>query len=184
MAQARPFKSQRIIFFLYYGFTAGPGEIRLTLNVIANGSATSIELFGSEAEKLRFENGATAFSLTSSGHNEQEVAKLLLDRRQPVVMRIINSYPKDVRAYRLRFEGPVELAQDSSGAAAKVAEALSPLFADRDQPEPLKSKELSGRGSDKDLYYTFTAGPGEVKVALTVEGNGAGLGVELFDKEA
>lgn len=169
---------------LYYGFTAGPGEIKLTLNVIASGSATSVELFDSEAERLRFVDNSTTFSVSSSGHNEQGKTRLVLDRRQPVVMRISNSYPKDVRAYRLRFEGPVEPGQDSSGEAAKVAEALAPVFADRDQPQPLRTKELTGRGSEKDLYYAFTAGPGVVRVTLSVEGNGSGIGLELFDREA
>lgn len=169
---------------VYYGFTAGPGEIKLTLNVIANGSATSVELFDPEAGQLRFADNSTTFSVSSSGHHEQGSARLVLDRRQPVVMRIINSYPKDVRAYRLRFEGPVELAQGSAGEDAKVAAALAPVFADRDQPQPLKTKELTGRGSEKDLYYAFTAGPGLVQVTLNVEGNGSGIDLEIFDSEA
>ena len=169
---------------VYYGFTAGPGEIKVTLNVIASGSATSIELFDAESERLQFADSSNTFSVSSSGHNEQDSNRLVLDRRQPVVMRIINSYPKDLRAYRLRFEGPVEVVQDSSGDAAKVAEALAPVFADRDQPQPLKTRELTGRGSEQDLYYTFSAGPGVVKVLLSVEGNGSGISLEVFDQAA
>ncbi len=169
---------------VYYGFTAGPGEIKLTLNVIAGGSATSVEFFGTESERLQFADNSAIFSVSSSGHNEQGSNRLVLDRRQPVVMRLSNSYPKDLRAYRLRFEGPVEVAQDSSGDAAKVAQALAPVFADRDQPQPLKTKELTGRGSENDLYYTFSAGPGVVKVLLNVEGNGSGISLEVFDQAA
>ena len=169
---------------VYYGFTAGPGEIKLTLNVIAGGSATSVEFFGTESERLQFADNSAIFSVSSSGHNEQDSNRLVLDRRQPVVLRLSNSYPKDLRAYRLRFEGPVEVAQDPSGDAAKVAEALAPVFADRDQPQPLKTKELTGRGSENDLYYTFSAGPGVVKVLLNVEGNGSGISLEVFDQAA
>ncbi len=167
----------------YYTFTAGPGEIKLTLNVIANGSTITVDLFDDKAEEVKFSNGAGKFSLASTGHNEQGREKLVLGQPQKLLLRIVNSYPKDLRAYRLRIEGPVQLAAADAASAAASA-ALSPMFADRDKPELLRSKEVTGRNVAKDTYYAFTAGPGTLKLILAIEGDGATLTADLFDSEA
>jgi hypothetical protein len=62
-----------------------------------------------------------------------------------------------------------------------VSQALAKYFADRDNPTRLTKNEVSGRGSEKDLYYSFQAGPGSFKVKLEVEGNGGSVSIELFD---
>jgi hypothetical protein len=157
----------------------------MMLNVIASGGTVTVELFDTEANRLRFEGNAVNFSVGSSGHNEQGNTRLFFDQKQSVLMRITNNYPNDTKAYRLRFDGPVELSRPgSAGAAPQVPESFAALFADRDQPARLTAKEVSGRGSSKDLYYAFTAEPGELKFTLNVLGNGSTVTVELFDGEA
>src|SRR4030095_3523659 len=55
---------------------------------------------------------------------------------------------------------------------------LFPMFAaaqsrDKDKPTQIPSTELSGASAKQDgreLYYSFTAGPGELVVTLDVEG--------------
>lgn len=49
---------------------------------------------------------------------------------------------------------------------------LSPAQSgDADNPTPLSSKELKGSlgGADKELYYSFTAGPGKVTVTVDIK---------------
>lgn len=169
----------------YYVFTAGPGEVGFTQNVVADGAGVTIELFDDNAEEVRFSDGATKFSVSSSKHNEQHRAALVLDRTQKLLLRLTTPYPKSIQAYRLKFTGPIQLAQaDSSDTGTAVAQALNPLFADRDNPLRLPAKELSGRTIEKDTYYAFTAGPGELTFALSVEAAGTGITLELFDEGA
>lgn len=167
---------------LYYRFTAGPGELKLTLNVIGTGGSIGIEFFNANAKPLRFENGQN-FSVTGDGHDEQAATAVLLEKRQPVLMRITNAYPNETRAFRLRFEGPVESAAARNSEVDPVSAALEKQFTDRDNPTELTSNELSGRGSAKDLYYSFTGGPGEVNLSLEVAGAGSMVTVEMFDKD-
>jgi serine/threonine protein kinase len=169
----------------YYTFSAGPGETRLTLNVIGKGVTITVDLFNDESEHLRFRSGAQKLVVSSIDLNEQASAQLFLDRQQRVLLRIQNNYPQSLQAYRLKFEGPIQFAQaDETNSAAGVAEALKPLFSERDNPEPLRSREISGRALGNEKYYTVTAGPGIVRLTLEVEANGSTMGVEIFDSDA
>jgi hypothetical protein len=167
---------------LYYRFNAGPGELKLTANVVSNGGTVAVELFDSDAKELRFENTQN-LSVTSSAHNEQESATVLLNKKQPLLMRITNTYPNETRAFRLGLDGPLEVDTGSSAPDA-VSEALAKYFADRDNPTALTTNEFSGRASAKDLYYSFTAGPGEVKLSLEVTASASTVTVEMFDANA
>lgn len=167
---------------LYYRFNAGPGELKITLNVVSDGGAVSAELFDADSKDIRFESGGN-FAVTSNSHNEQEAALVLLDRKQSVLMRLTNTLPNETRAFRLRFEGPMETEAEKSEPDA-VSTALSKYFTDRDNPTPLTTNEVAGRGSARDLYYSFSAGPGEVTLRLEVTADGAIVTVEMFDADA
>jgi serine/threonine protein kinase len=169
----------------YYAFSTGPGEIKLTLNVIGKGVTIAVDLFNDENEHLRFSSGSQRLTVASTDLNEQGGAQLLLDRQQRVLLRIQNNYPQSLQAYRLKFEGPIQFAQaDGNNPAAAVADALKPIFAERDNPEPLRSKEISDRIVGKEKYYTVAAGPGIVHLTLEVEANGSTMGVEIFGSDA
>jgi len=167
---------------LYYRFNAGPGELKITLNVVSDGGAVSAELFDADSKEIRFEGGGN-FAVTSNSHNEQEAASVLLDRKQSVLMRLTNTLPNETRAFRLLFDGPIETEAEKSEPDA-VSTALSKYFGDRDNPTPLTTNEVAGRGSARDLYYSFSAGPGEIKMWLEVTADGAIVTVEMFDADA
>ncbi len=165
----------------YYALTAGPGEINLTLNVIGAGSTVEVEPFDEDAQPLQFSDSATRFSVASTELNEQGQAQLVLVRQQKIVLRIHTSYPQSLRAYRLKLAGALPAA---GNADAAQAEALAPLFAPRDTPDALTDNDINGRNPAKEAYYRLQAGPGALRLALEVEGNGATVTAELFDELA
>ena len=98
-------------------------------------------------------------------------------------MRLSSSYPDDLKAFRIAIRGPADLSDASvSTVPGLAAEATTAAFADRDAPPPFPFPAATGRGSPKDLYYTFEAGPGAVSVALTMTAGGATATVALFDE--
>jgi len=166
---------------LYYSFTAGPGELKVMLDTVGSGGTTQVEVFDQDAKKMRFD-AAEILSVAATGHDERDSANLLLDKQQPLLMRVTCNDPDGLRAFRLRIEGPAQnLAASASSSADPLRAALEKHFADRDNPVALTSNEISGRGSAKDLYYLFTAGPGKASVNVTISGGGSAINVELFD---
>jgi hypothetical protein len=170
----------------YYAFTAGPGELKLTLNVIGDGATISAEIFNDEAERVPFAGGGRRFMVSSSQqNNEEESAYLSLDRRQKFLLRIHNVAPEKTQAFRVRIGGPVQLAnRNEANSATQTAEGIKALFAPRDSPEALTSKEITDRAIGRESYFTFAAGPGAVRLNLEVEANGSTLRVELFDSQS
>jgi serine/threonine protein kinase len=167
----------------YYSFTAGPGELKLTLNVIGNGATVSNEIYNEDSDPIRFANGSTKFSVASNQQNNEEGRALLnLDNKQKILLRIDNTNPDKTEAYRLKVDGPVELGRRDRN-TSEAAVALKELFAPRDSPEALTSKEISDRALGRESYFTFTAGPGPLRLNLEIEGNGTTLKVELFDRQ-
>jgi serine/threonine protein kinase len=170
----------------YYAFTAGPGEIKLTLNVIGDDGTISAEIFNDEAERLPFAGGSKRLMVSSSQqNNEEESASLSLERPQRVLLRIYNATPQKIRAFRVQIDGRVQLVnRNKTSSATDVAEDVKALFAPRDSPEALTSKEISDRAIERESYFTFAAGPGTVRMNLEVEANGSTLKVELFDSQS
>jgi serine/threonine protein kinase len=170
----------------YYAFTAGPGEIKLTLNVIGAGAMISAEIFNDQAERVPFAGGSTRFMVSSNQqNNEEESAYLSLDRKRKFLLRINNMAPQKTQAFRVRIGGPVQLAnRKEANSAPEAPEEIKALFTPRDSPEALKSKEISDRAIGRERYYTFTAGPGTVRLNLEVEANGSTVKVELFDSQS
>src|SRR5262249_26306475 len=114
-----------------YSFTAGPGELKLTLNVIGNGSTVTVEALDPEQKELRFTGEGSGLSVSSTGSNEQEEARLILDREQRILLALKTSYPDSLEALRLRIEGPAKLPE------TKSSSPLNSLFSARDNPKPL-----------------------------------------------
>lgn len=170
----------------YYGFTAGPGEIKLTLNVIGDGATISAEIFNDEAESLPFAGGSKRFAVSASQQtNEEDSARLSVERQGKFLLRIYNAAPQKIQAFRVRIEGPVaSINRDESKSAPEAAEEIKALFTPRDSPEALTSKEISDRNVGRESYFTFTAGPGNLSLNLEVQGNGSTLRVELFDSKS
>jgi serine/threonine protein kinase len=169
----------------YYAFTAGPGDIKLTLNLIGDGATISAEIFKDETERVPFAGGSTRFMVSSSQqNNEEESAYLSLDRQKKLLLRIHNAAPQKTQAFRVRISGPVQLAnRNEVKSASEAAEEIKALFAPRDSPEALTSREISDRAIGRESYFTFAAGPGPVRLNLEVEEKGSTLKVELFDSQ-
>jgi serine/threonine protein kinase len=165
----------------YYAFTAGPGELNFALDVIGNGAGAEIEFFNSAARKLNYAAGPN-FSVFSAGQHEQAQSKLVLAAREKLLLRVHTTYPDSLQAYRLKLGGPIEAVD--SGSADPSGKALDPLFAMRDNPLPLNSRELASTGLDKDYYYLLRAGPGALSFELEVTADGSAFTVELFNAGA
>jgi hypothetical protein len=111
---------------LYYSFTAGPGEVKLGLEVTASGSTVTVELFDADGNKLLYDENKTSFAVNSSGVSIEEHAKWDLDREEQILMRISHSYPNSLKSFRLKLEGAVKLeeaAEPASSEAPKPAQA-------------------------------------------------------------
>lgn len=71
---------------------------------------------------------------------------------------------------------------------ASVSPALGQRSEDRDNPTPLKSKEVSDQldGSEDEYFYQFTAGPGKLTVTFEVKaaGTNAGAYLDLFNAKS
>lgn len=166
----------------YYSFRVQPGELKLTLDLIADGSTVSVQIFDSEDKLMNFADNNTKFSLASTNHNERKDIILRNSKKQSVLMRINHTYATSIKAYRLRLDGAVQIINPDPN-ANKAFESLAKLFNDRDKPVELKASEISGVGSEKDLYYTFSAGAGELKLNLSLMAEGGSVAIELFDKD-
>src|SRR5262245_2512687 len=139
----------------YYAFTSGPGELKLTLNLIGSGATVSVEFFNDRAELLKFGNSSDNFKVVSINLNEEGRAQLLLGRNQRLLMRILNTNPTNTQALRLKIDGPLQLAQaDEAGSSTGTNDALMRYFAARDNPEPLQSREISNRIPEKEKYFS------------------------------
>jgi hypothetical protein len=170
----------------YYSFTAGPGEVRLTLNVIGSGSTVFAEIYNDESELMRFASGSTRFTVSSNQQNNEEgSAQLVIDEQKKLLMRVYCANPQKTLAYRMRITGAVQLApRNAAGASAQAPDMVKALFAPRDSPIALISREISDRTLGKEDYFTFAAGPGPLRFYLEVEGGGVTLKVELFDSQS
>ncbi|MGH9843854.1 MAG: serine/threonine protein kinase [Blastocatellia bacterium] len=163
----------------FYAFTAGPGELKLTLNVIGKGSTVTIEVLDRQKKAMPFAGNRSDLSAGSTGSNEEAQARLVVDREKPLLLAVKTTYPDSLQAIRLRIEGPAKLND------APPSSPLNALFADRDHPKPLtQATVFGGQGAAADSYYAFTAGPGEIKFALDVIGGGSGAEVEVFNEQS
>lgn len=167
---------------LYYTFRLQPGTLTLALDLIGNGGSLSVEFFDDKDKLIRFEDNNTSVSIASANHHEKRTITLTNDRNQSVLMRVSQVYPENIKVYRIRLEGELQIIKPDPN-INKPFESLAKLFNDRDNPKPLEINEIVGSGSEKDLYYLFFANEGELKIAVDITAAGGTLNIELFDEE-
>ena len=100
--------SEEIEYF--FSFTAGPGEVTLTVDVKSSGgtTGTAFELLDSNANKVLICcEGAQAGSTDESG---REIASIKLDKRQTVILHL-TPFKYGTGTYRVRISGAAALAQ-------------------------------------------------------------------------
>ncbi|MBI4852068.1 MAG: serine/threonine protein kinase [Acidobacteria bacterium] len=166
---------------LYYTFRLEPGNLNLVLDLIANGSTLSVQFFDDKDELMKFDDNSTNFSITSNNHNERTAISLTNEHNQSVLMRISNVYPDSIMAYRIKLDGDLQIIKPDQN-ANKAFESLTKLFDARDNPTELTLSEITGSGNEKDLYYTFFANEGELKLNVELVASGGTLNIELFDE--
>lgn len=108
----------------YYTFTAGPGEITITVSVEAGRdgaisfNTVRFDLFDEDSRTI-----ASKSQSAGSGHTEDGVVRLKLARRQRLLLRISIpdlNYGMGTGKYRLRLGGSVELLPATSGSGVDV----------------------------------------------------------------
>ena len=98
----------------FYSFTAGPGEVTITVDVKSSGGTTGIafELLDRDASKVLICcEGAQADSTGGSG---REVVSIKLGKRQTVVLHL-TPFKYGTGTYRVRISGAVALAAPAQG---------------------------------------------------------------------
>jgi hypothetical protein len=94
----------------FYSFTAGPGEVTLTVDVKSSGgtTGTAFELLDANANKVLICcEGAQAGSTGESG---REVASITLGKRQTVILHL-TPFKYGNGTYRVRISGAAALAE-------------------------------------------------------------------------
>ena len=167
---------------LYYTFRLQPGDLDLTLDLIANGGTLSVQFFDDKDKLMKFSDSTSIFSLGSSNHHERKNIVLTNERNQSVLMRISHTYPDSIRAYRLKLDGAIQIIKPDPN-ANELFQSLTELFNDRDNPKPLTSSEIVGTGSEKDVYYTFSVDSGELSLKVDLIASGGTLNIEFFDED-
>ena len=92
----------------FYSFTAGPGEVTITVDVKSSGgtTGTAFELLDSDANKVLICcEGAQAGSTGESG---REVASIKLGKRQTVILHL-TPFKYGTGSYRVRISGAVDV---------------------------------------------------------------------------
>ena len=101
-------KGEEIEYF--YSFTAGAGEVTITVDVKSSGgtTGTAFELLDGDANKVLICcEGAQA---DSSGQSGREVVSIKLAKRQTVVLHL-TPFKYGTGTYRVRISGAVALAE-------------------------------------------------------------------------
>ncbi len=165
----------------YYEVLALAGELKLTLNVVANGATATLEILDKDLKPLP---SSTLSLSASSNQNEQKNTTVINSTKQKLILKLSNNYPKDLKAYRVQIDGNLELVASKEASDANKLSALAKEFEARDNPTPLSSNQLVNRGNNKDLYYSFEAESGEIKLVLNVIAGGSGVTINLFDENS
>jgi hypothetical protein len=112
---------------LYYAFTAGPGEVTLTFDVLKQQKPSfanaRLILFNTDAKVIRFLDNSEHLDLRSWLTDERVIRRVRFDRRQQVIMRITTT-GTDPGKFRLRLTGAVDLGQATSHASALPQETM------------------------------------------------------------
>jgi hypothetical protein len=96
----------------FYSFTAGPGEVTLTVDVKSSDgtTGTAFELLDADANKVLICcEGAQADSTGTSG---RDIKSIKLGKRQTVILHL-TPFKYGAGTYRVRISGAVALARDS-----------------------------------------------------------------------
>lgn len=156
----------------YYGFSGGPGTVKLTATAKNRPSgatnALTIGLYDARANRLCYETaGNTTTDKTFS-------VNCAIDKAQPLILRL--DLAEDTIDFTAAVEGPLTLAS-ADAAAQPVAPPAGACSSDIDAPTRLATNRLkdTGKGAAASHYCTFNAGPGEL--TLRIDGRNSSAAV-------
>jgi serine/threonine protein kinase len=193
----------------YYVLTAGPGELTIQLNVIGGAAMLGVDFekyidhdnlriirppfkLGDpvkiELKGLFYRDGYGSVSGQYGELNEEKTLHLDLKKQQKLLMYLGIGNPDSLQAYRVKVSGPIQWEQPPQPAISPDGnldnfDNLKSLFAPRDNPRPITSGMISGKDPEKESYYSFTAGPGKVRVTLGFEATSGELKTEFFSPD-
>ncbi len=151
----------------YYSFTAGPGEVVVTVDLKAKSGSTNadVEIFDGESSKIfYYYPGATST-------NERGVKKFTVTSKQQLLLRL--AFDMDAGEYAIKLAGPVELA-----APAPTAEAVMSPADSAAAPSP--TEEATPPATDTPVPDASTATPLESSAAKPGKGSKFDLGLNLM----
>ena len=121
----------------YYSFTAGPGEVVVTVDLKAKAGSTNadVEIFDQDSKIFYVYPNATTTS-------EHAVKRFTLNSKQPLILRL--SFDSSAGEYSIKLSGPVELA------APVVEPAASEPAAATEQPATSSSESDAATGATAD----------------------------------
>lgn len=127
----------------YYNFTAGPGEVVITIDLKAKTYSTvaDIELFDADSKKIFY------YYPNAGSTSERTVQRLNLSSKQTLTLRL--AFDSKAGEFQIKFGGAVELAAPdaSAGAVTPPAEtsagATSTPPANAQQPQPTEGTPQS-----------------------------------------
>ena len=118
----------------YYSFTAGPGEIIVTIDLKAKAGSTNadVEIFDAESKIFYIYPNATTTA-------EHAVKKVMLNSKQPLILRL--ALDSSAGEYSIKLSGPVELT------APAVEPAASEPAATAEQPATSSTESTAGEAT-------------------------------------
>ena len=125
----------------FYSFTAGPGEVAITVDLKAKAGSTNadVEIFDEDGSKTFY------YYPNATSQNEHAVKRFTLNNKQLLILRL--ALDSSAGAYSIKLAGPVEFAAatpatdpqtpgaDTSTAASSAGEQTQPMT-DMPQPDP------------------------------------------------
>ncbi|MDX6558694.1 MAG: hypothetical protein QOF72_1743 [Blastocatellia bacterium] len=190
----------------FYSFTAGPGDVTITLDVKAEQStavsSVDIALFNAGSKKL-----LSTYANPDHGSSKHAVETATVHGTQTLLLQVEVS--TGVSSFKIKLAGAVAINSGTGqgGGSAALPQpdstepatdsnlasvAVEPLSFSQDQnnPTPLETRLIKGGSvTEKTKYFcTFMAGPGKVSLKLNVKSKKkaavSSVDLELFDGDS
>jgi len=138
----------------YYGFTGGPGEIVVTVDLKARTGSTNadVEIFDEDASKIFY------YYPNATSQNERAVKRVTLNSKQQLTLRL--ALDNSAGAYLIKLAGPVEFSTPAPATDAATTAGDTSTVSSGEQPQPSTATPIdaatgatakSGKGSKFDL---------------------------------
>jgi hypothetical protein len=110
----------------FYSFTAGPGEVAITVDLKAKAGSTNadVEIFDEDGNKVFY------YYPNATSQNEHAVKRFTLNKKQLLTLRL--ALDSSAGAYSLKLTGPVEFAGPAATDAVAPTDSDTPTEAPPD----------------------------------------------------